>query len=87
MFANPNIKKETILSKYPSPERRALFDMVKIILGSATIGAIVAVVASYGLWVYLGLALMMVCVVGMLKTLYEMRVSHHRLTDHMDDTE
>jgi hypothetical protein len=83
MFANLSIKKETILIKYESlsPQKRAMIDMVKIILGASTIGAIVAVVVNYGLWFYLGLVICTVGVIGMLKTLYEMRVFHHTIQD------
>ena len=67
-----------------SPKQKAFSEMVGVFVASLFGAGVVAIVAHFGYWMELSICMVAYCFYGLIKTLYELRVSHYESLDQLN---
>jgi hypothetical protein len=67
-----------------SPKQKAFSEMVGVFVASLFGAGVVAVVAHFGYWMELSICLVLYCGFNLIKSLYELRVSHYERLDSLN---
>lgn len=67
-----------------SPQQKARFDLLGMLIGSVLGSLIVIAIASYGLWFELGIFLIVYCMYQMISLLYKSRVEYYKLEEKIN---
>lgn len=75
----------TIMDKYEnlSVRKKALADILGMFSVAVVAGIAVNVVGMYGYWTELAIAFVMVTIVALLKTMYDIRVAQHKAIENL----
>jgi hypothetical protein len=64
-----------------SARKKAMADIAGMLTVATIAGIVVNVIGRYGYWMEVSLALVVIVMLGLVKTMYDIRVSAHRATE------